>query len=290
MSLPVSPCRTNRLKPTGGVICAISTTSTMKMPNHSRSIPAALTEGRITAEVSTTMEMPSRKQPRTMKSSVSTRIRWPGVSPWRAIQSAIARGIPVKPIATVRKAAPVSMKAIMQDVFIAPMTLALNAFRSSDPVASRVEFFAEARDAVARRGLCRVEQGPAGDVAGEEQHQHDPRQHARDEQPRDRYVGRDAVHDHDDRGRDEEAERAGAGERADRHALVVAPLLQLRDRDLSDGGCGCRGGARDRGEDAAAEDIAVHQPARERRHPRRESPQHVLGNAAAEQDLAHPDE
>ena len=31
----VMPCSTNRLKPTGGVICAISTTSTMKMPNQS---------------------------------------------------------------------------------------------------------------------------------------------------------------------------------------------------------------------------------------------------------------
>ncbi len=71
-----------------------------------------------------------------MKSRVSTRIKWLGVRPWWAIQSAIARGIPVKPIATVRKAAPVSMKAIMQEVFIAPMTLAWNAFRSSDPVAS----------------------------------------------------------------------------------------------------------------------------------------------------------
>jgi hypothetical protein len=44
----VMPCSTNRLKPTGGVICAISTTSTTKMPNHSGSIPALSTVGRIT--------------------------------------------------------------------------------------------------------------------------------------------------------------------------------------------------------------------------------------------------
>ena len=60
------PCSTNRLKPTGGVICAISTTSTTKMPNHSGSMPAFWIVGRMTPIVSTTIEMPSRKQPSTM--------------------------------------------------------------------------------------------------------------------------------------------------------------------------------------------------------------------------------
>jgi hypothetical protein len=60
------PCSTNRLKPTGGVICAISTTSTTKMPNQIGSMPAFCTVGRITPMVSTTMLMPSRKQPSTM--------------------------------------------------------------------------------------------------------------------------------------------------------------------------------------------------------------------------------
>ena len=55
---------TNRLKPTGGVICATSTTRTRKMPNQSRSILAAMMIGMITDVVSTIMEMPSRKQPR----------------------------------------------------------------------------------------------------------------------------------------------------------------------------------------------------------------------------------
>src|SRR6185437_14636178 len=63
---PVIPCRTNRLKPTGGVICAISTTSTRKTPNHRRAMPACSTVGRMTRIVSTTMEMPSRKHPSTM--------------------------------------------------------------------------------------------------------------------------------------------------------------------------------------------------------------------------------
>ena len=41
--------------------------------------------------------------------------------------------MPVKPMATVRKAAPVRMKAIMQEVRIAPMTLAAKVFQSSEP-------------------------------------------------------------------------------------------------------------------------------------------------------------
>ena len=40
MLCSVRPWMTNRLKPTGGVICAISTTITMKMPNQMRSMPA----------------------------------------------------------------------------------------------------------------------------------------------------------------------------------------------------------------------------------------------------------
>ena len=40
LSLPVMFCSTNKLKPTGGVTSAISTSSTMKMPNQIRSKPA----------------------------------------------------------------------------------------------------------------------------------------------------------------------------------------------------------------------------------------------------------
>ena len=57
---------TNRLKPIGGVICAISTTTTMKMPNQITSIPAWRIIGSTTAMVSTTEEIPSRKQPITI--------------------------------------------------------------------------------------------------------------------------------------------------------------------------------------------------------------------------------
>ena len=50
-SLPLMVCSTNRLKPTGGDTSAISTTSTTKMPNQTRSKPAALTIGMTTAVV-----------------------------------------------------------------------------------------------------------------------------------------------------------------------------------------------------------------------------------------------
>ena len=49
-----------------------------------------------------------------------------------AIHSAIARGTPVKPIATVRNDAPVRMKAIMHEVRIAPITLAEKVFQLSE--------------------------------------------------------------------------------------------------------------------------------------------------------------
>jgi len=65
LSMPVIFCSTNRLKPTGGVISAISISMMMKMPNHTRSKPAFCTMGNTTALVSTIMEMPSSAVPST---------------------------------------------------------------------------------------------------------------------------------------------------------------------------------------------------------------------------------
>ena len=56
----------NKLKPTGGVICAISTTTTKKIPNQIMSKPACLIIGSIIAIVNTTAEMPSRNIPKIM--------------------------------------------------------------------------------------------------------------------------------------------------------------------------------------------------------------------------------
>src|SRR5581483_6063794 len=73
-SLPLMVCSTNRLKPTGGDTSAISTTSTTKMPNQTRSNPACLIIGITTAVVSTIMEMPSSAVPSTMYITVSAAI------------------------------------------------------------------------------------------------------------------------------------------------------------------------------------------------------------------------
>ena len=51
-----------------------------------------------------------------------------------AIQEASTFGIPVNPMATVRKAAPARMKAIMQEVLVAPSKPSIKVFRVSVPV------------------------------------------------------------------------------------------------------------------------------------------------------------
>jgi len=116
---PVSPWSTKRLNPTGGVIWLISTTSTRKMPNQMGSMPAASTMGSTIETVRTTIEIPSRNMPMTMKKSVRTASSASGESPISAMPRAMARGMPVKPMATVRNAAPARMKAIMAVVTVA---------------------------------------------------------------------------------------------------------------------------------------------------------------------------
>ena len=56
-------CSTKMLKPSGGVSSAISTSSTMKMPNQTRSKPAFSTIGSTIEVVSTIIEMPSSAVP-----------------------------------------------------------------------------------------------------------------------------------------------------------------------------------------------------------------------------------
>src|ERR1700750_1533022 len=72
--LPLQCVRTNRLKATGGETSAISTTSTTKIPNQTRSKPACFTIGMTMAVVSTIMEMPSSAVPSTMYMTVSAAI------------------------------------------------------------------------------------------------------------------------------------------------------------------------------------------------------------------------
>jgi len=84
----------NRLKPTGGVICDISTTSARKIPNQIGLIPDCVTMGKTTDVVSTMTEIPSRKQPKAMKKMVRHKINWMADSPNVAIHSASTLGMP----------------------------------------------------------------------------------------------------------------------------------------------------------------------------------------------------
>ena len=66
LSRPLMVCNTNMLNPTGGVTSAISTRSTMKMPNHTRSKPAFSIIGSTIEVVSTIIDMPSSAVPSRM--------------------------------------------------------------------------------------------------------------------------------------------------------------------------------------------------------------------------------
>ena len=70
---------------------------------------------------------------------------------------------------------------------------------------------------------------------------------------------------------------------------VPAPA-QLGHGHLADGGRGGGRRARNCRENAAANHVAMHQPSGQCGEPGRESAEHILGDAAAEQDFAHPDE
>ncbi len=152
------------------------------------------------------------------------------------------------------------------------------------------QLLGERHGRVGRRDEMRVPDRPAGDVEREDAGQDDAGDDAGDEQLRDRDVGGDAVDDHDDRGWNQQAERAGAGERAERHHVGIAALGELGQAHLADRRAGRRARARDRGEDRAADDVGVQQPAGQPLHPGRQALEHVLAEAGAKQDLAHPDE
>ena len=73
-SFPLIVCSTNRLKPTGGVTSAISTSKTRKMPNQTGSKPACLIIGMTMTVVSTIIEMPSSAVPSTIYITVNAAI------------------------------------------------------------------------------------------------------------------------------------------------------------------------------------------------------------------------
>jgi hypothetical protein len=117
---------------------------------------------------------------------------------------------------------------------------------------------------------------PDRDIAHEQRGQQDARQDAGDEQLGDRFVHRHAVDDEDDRWRDEQPERAGAGQCADHHAGRVVAPQQFRHRHLSDGEHGGGGGAADGGEQRRAGDVDVQHAAGQRLEPWREAAEQVF--------------
>src|SRR5690625_2469143 len=120
---PVMLCITNRLKPNGGVICAISMTTTIYTPNHNRFMPAASTMGSTTALLSTRMEMPSRKHPKTIKKAVKITSNMAGLISARTTCDASACGIFRNDTAVDNTPAQAMMNEIMQEIFIADMRL-----------------------------------------------------------------------------------------------------------------------------------------------------------------------
>ena len=122
----------------------------------------------------------------------------------------------------------------------------------------RRSFSREGRARLGRRHARLVAQAPPDDKAAEQCHQQEAWQEAREENADDRRIGRDRIDHHRDRRRDQDAERAGGCERAERDLFVVAALAQLRQRDLRDRRAGRRRRAAHRAEDAAAEHRGVH--------------------------------
>ena len=143
---------------------------------------------------------------------------------------------------------------------------------------------------IGRRRALRMDQRPGRDVAGIKRHHQQARQESGEENLNDGDVGLHGVDHHGDRRRDQNAERAGAGQRAEAQAFVIAALLQFGQRDLGNRGAGRGRRSGDRTEHAAGEHIDVHQPARQPVQPGRKSAEHFLRQPRAEQDFAHPDE
>nr|CAA46093.1 hypothetical protein [Bordetella pertussis] len=159
-----------------------------------------------------------------------------------------------------------------------------------DQVAGLLQLLHERDARIGGRHGAGVPDGPPGDIAHEQQRQQEAGENAGDEQLGDGDVGRHAVDDHDDGRRNQQAQGTGAGQRAEDLVLRIAAPRQFGDGHLAHRGAGGGRRAGNRGEDGAADDVGVQQPAGQPVQPRREALEQVLGQAGAEQDLAHPQE
>ena len=153
-----------------------------------------------------------------------------------------------------------------------------------------VQLLAKRHRRIGRRRAIRMQQRPHNDVTGVKHHHEQARQEPREKDLDDRNIGLHRIDHHGDRRRNQNAERAGTGQRAERHRLVVATLLQFRQRDLGDSGAGRSRRTGDRAEHPAGEHVHMHQPPRQPVQPGREAAKHLFRQLGAEQDLSHPDE
>ena len=114
--------------------------------------------------------------------------------------------------------------------------------------------------------------------------------HAGDEQLRHRGLGERAVDDHREARRNENAERAARRERSRREHAVVVAAGELRQRDAADRGRGRDARSAHRGEDRAARDVGLQQPAGQGRDELREPVVDAVREAADAQDIGHEHE
>ena len=149
---------------------------------------------------------------------------------------------------------------------------------------------AKAHRRLGRRRAFRIGERPDRDVTGIEHHHQQPRQKSGEKHLNDGNVRLHGVDHHGDRRRDENAERAGAGQRTQTQVFVIAALLQFRQRNLGNRGAGRGRRSRHRTEHAAGKHVDMHEPARQPVQPGRKSTKHFLRQPRAEQDFAHPDE
>ena len=125
------------------------------------------------------------------------------------------------------------------------------------------------------------------DVQGGER---DTRQQRGGEQLRHAGFGDDGVEDQDDRGRNQDAERAAGGDGAGRQPLIVAELAHFRDRNPRHGGGGRERRTADRPETGAGADCAHGERAAQAAEQGIGRPVQVARHAGTGGDDAHQDE
>ena len=124
----------------------------------------------------------------------------------------------------------------------------------------------------------------------EKHHEEDAGADAAEEQRDDRLFGDEAVNDHRDRGRDEDAQSAAGGKEAIDEAPVVTAADHLGDGDGADGGGGGHGRAGDGGEKRTAEDGGDGQPAGPVPDPGLHRGEEIAPDPAFQQDVRHQQE